>query len=320
MSVNTPVVFLIFNRPDTTARVFQAIARAEPRTLLIVADGPRPDRPGEAEKCRAARVIAENVTWPCEVLKNYAPTNLGCRRRVSSGLTWAFNTVPEAIVLEDDCLPAPSFFPFCECLLERYRHDDRVMHIGGCNLVSANQRLPYSYYFSRYAHVWGWASWCRAWQHYQVDMSAWPQCKRSGYLRGIHAWRQEVEFWTRQFDRVVAGVIDTWDYEWLFTCWLHKGLCVIPRENLVSNIGFRSDGTHTKTRDRRFAERAVGETMKLDHPPTVEVNVLADGRSFHELYRERKKSWRSRLRSLYFWMNDRLVAWQKGSLAKTSGT
>jgi hypothetical protein len=145
--MHTPVGFIIFNRPDVTERVFGEIARAQPPQLLIVADGPRPERPGEAEKCAAARAIAERIDWPCDVLKNYSDVNLGCARRVSSGMIWIFEQVNEAIILEDDTLPDPTFFRFCEEMLEKYRDDERVMHISGDNWLLGEKQIAYSYFF-----------------------------------------------------------------------------------------------------------------------------------------------------------------------------
>jgi hypothetical protein len=159
--VNTPIAFFIFNRPDTTARVFEAIRQAQPSKLLVVADGPRSTRPGEAEKCAATRAIIDQVDWECEVLTNYSDVNLGCRHRVSSGLDWVFEQVEEAIILEDDCLPHPTFFRFCEELLEWYRHDHRIVAISGDNFQNGHQSGEFSYYFSRYVHIWGWATWRR---------------------------------------------------------------------------------------------------------------------------------------------------------------
>ena len=152
--LTTPVVFIIFNRPDTTAKVFEAIRQAKPPKLLVIADGARIDKPGEAEKCAAARAIINQVDWQCEVLTNYSNVNLGCRKRVSSGLDWVFEQVEEAIVLEDDCLPHPSFFQYCQELLEKYRDDERIMMISGDNFQFGNETTEYSYYFSRYGHCW----------------------------------------------------------------------------------------------------------------------------------------------------------------------
>ncbi|MEW6491011.1 MAG: glycosyltransferase family 2 protein, partial [Cyanobacteriota bacterium] len=164
--MKTPVVFIIFNRPDTTQKVFEAIRQAHPPLLFVIADGPRPNKPGEDQKCAATRAIIDQVDWDCEVLTNYSEINLGCERRVSSGLNWVFDTVEEAIILEDDCLPHPTFFSFCEELLDYYRNDQRVMVITGQNVQFGRKRTDYTYYFSRYNHCWGWASWRRAWRSY----------------------------------------------------------------------------------------------------------------------------------------------------------
>ena len=195
--LQTPVVLLIFNRPDTTERVFETIRQAKPPKLLVVADGPRADKPGEAEKCAAVRAILDRVDWDCQVIQNYADTNLGCRERVSSGLNWVFETVEEAIILEDDCLPHPTFFRFCEELLERYRHDDRIMTISGNNLQFGRPHTEDGYYFSRYTHIWGWASWRRAWRFYDLEMKAWPELRNTNWLaekmkseRSANYWRQ----------------------------------------------------------------------------------------------------------------------------------
>jgi hypothetical protein len=180
--LSTPVAFIIFNRPDTTARVFEAIRRAEPPQLLIVADGPRVDRPSDVERCAAARAVIERVDWDCEVLTNYAEANMGLADRVSSGLDWVFSLCDRAIVLEDDCLPDPSFFRFCDELLDRYRDDERVMAISGDNFQLGRRRTRYSYYLSRYNHCWGWATWRRGWQHYDHRMQLWPLVRDGGWL------------------------------------------------------------------------------------------------------------------------------------------
>ena len=164
MSLSTPVAFIIFNRPDTTEIVFETIRQAKPSKLLVVADGPRTDRSGEVEKCTATRAVIERVDWECEVITNYSDVNLGCKRRVSGGIDWIFSQVEEAIILEDDCLPAPSFFQFCQTMLERYRYDDRISMIGGSNYQQENSRTSDSYFFTKYAHIWGWATWRRAWK------------------------------------------------------------------------------------------------------------------------------------------------------------
>lgn len=274
--LNTPVAFLVFNRPDTTEKVFEEIRRARPPRLLVVADGPRPDKPGEAEKCEAARAIIERVDWPCEVLTNYSDVNLGCKRRVSSGLDWVFDTVEEAIILEDDCLPHPTFFRFCEELLEKYRDDERVMMISGDNFQFGRKRTEYSYYFSRYVHIWGWASWRRAWKYYDVDMKLWPDIRDGRWLYDVLGDKKAVSYWSNIFEKVYKGKIDTWDYQWLFTNWVHNALAVMPNVNLVSNIGFGVEATRTTIKNK-FSDIAV-EKMKfpLLHPPYIIRDTKAD--------------------------------------------
>lgn len=275
--LRTPVAFIIFNRPDTTERVFAEIAKARPPKLLVVADGPRANRPGESEKCAVTRDIIKRVDWDCEVLTNFSDVNLGCKRRVSSGIDWVFEQVPEAIILEDDCLPHPSFFRFCEEMLERYRHDTRIMAVSGDNFQFGQKRGTYSYYFSRYNHVWGWASWRRAWQHYDVNMRAWPAIRDDRWLAGVLDDARQCDYWTNVFERVHGGLIDTWDYQWTFACWIQNGLTVLPQTNLISNIGFGVDATHTQSASV-FAELPVHEMgFPLQHPPYMLRDAVADG-------------------------------------------
>jgi len=270
MGLKAPIAFLIFNRPDTTERVFREIAKARPSKLLVVADGPRPDKAGEAERCASARAVIERVDWDCEVLKNYSEDNLGCRKRVSSGLDWVFSTVEEAIVLEDDCLPSPSFFPFCEELLERYRHDGRVMQICGANFLKGWRRNEYSYYFSNYGPIWGWASWRRAWKFYDVEMKLWPELKEKKVLEDFCVNSEEVESRQGIYDKVFSGEIDTWDYQWGFAKLINSGLSITPNANLISNIGFGAGATHTASEDNPFAALAAhGLDFPLKHPPAV---------------------------------------------------
>ncbi len=274
--LNTPVVLVIFKRPETTGKVFEAIRQAKPPKLLVIADGPRPDKPGEAEKCAATRAIADRVDWDCQVLKNYSEINLGCRQRVSSGLDWVFNNVEEAIVIEDDCVPHPTFFRFCEELLAKYRHDPRIMAISGDNFQFGRNTTENSYYFSRYFHCWGWATWRRAWQHYDRDLKQWPQVRQTDLLRNILPNLQAVRYWSNIFQQVYEG-FNSWDYPWIFTCWNHDGLCINPHKNLVSNIGFGSEASHTKDINSLFSNMTVEEiSFPLKHPPVVTRHALAD--------------------------------------------
>lgn len=277
MSLVTPVAFLIFNRPELTKQVFAAIRKAKPKKLLIVADGPRFLE--EIEKCQKAREIITKVDWDCEVLTNFSETNLGCKKRVSSGLDWVFSEVEEAIILEDDCLPAPSFFDFCQTLLEHYRHDERVMHISGDNFQNSQNRNNYSYYLSKYIHVWGWASWRRAWNYYDVDMKMWSEFKKIGMINSICESIDEQTYWNNIFENVFNGAINTWDYQWLYACWSQSGLSIIPSLNLVSNIGFGPDATHT-TSESSLSRLSVTDIWDIKHPKLIVRDANADNYTF----------------------------------------
>jgi hypothetical protein len=255
--MKTPVVFIIFNRADTARRVFEEIRRARPPRLFVIADGPRPARDGERQQCLETRAVIEGVDWECELTTDFSDLNLGCRNRIATGLDRVFAEVEEAIILEDDCLPDPSFFGFCEALLARYRDDRRVMHIGGSNYLGGRfpERIsPFSYYFSRYNHCWGWATWRRAWANYDAEMSHWSELRdRDGLTDILTGDESAVSYWKRAFDEVAAGRIDSWSLVWTFSCWINSGLTILPAVNLISNIGFDQRGTHTRNRHSRFA-------------------------------------------------------------------
>ena len=264
--LETPVVFMVFNRPQPTRCVFAAIAKARPSRLLLIADGPRFDRPGEAERCDAVRRIVSGVDWPCKVDTNFAADNMGCRARVVSGLNWAFSLVEEAIILEDDCLPDQSFFQYCTELLERYRENPKIGVISGFNF-EGSFRHSSSYYFNSLMSIWGWATWRRSWQHYDEHMKGWPEAKRSGLLKRLFPSRRIVAYWENMFGRMYDGTgPNTWDYQWIFTSWNQNWLNVLPTTNLIRNIGFGLDATHTKKSDPLAAVRADAMTFPMRHP------------------------------------------------------
>lgn len=261
--MDTPVVFLIFNRPELTQQVFRVIKQVRPSRLLVVADGPR--FPEEARQCRAARAIVDGVNWDCEVSTNFSDCNLGCKARVSSGLDWAFSLVEEAIVLEDDCLPHPDFFPFCREMLHAYRDDERIMMISGCNFLNGRKGISESYFFSRYFAVWGWASWRRAWRKYDIGMRQWELLKARRQLDAFYGQDYMRAHVTAMFDAARRNEIDTWDIQWFYTCLFNNGLSVVPAANLVSNIGVV--GTHSTSRGRNQSlPTASLDIAALRHP------------------------------------------------------
>jgi len=278
--LNTPVALFVFNRPDTTRLVFEQIKLARPSVLLIVADGPRLARPDDRERCMSVRSIVDQVDWPCEVFRNYSEFNLGCRERISTGLDWVFSQFPEAIILEDDCLPNPSFFRFCEQMLERYRDDGRVMHIGGCNFQGGKIWGDGSYYFSRYNHIWGWASWSRAWRHYDVTMASFPQFVENERIRDLFGEKRVQNYWLDIFQRVYSSTLLTWDYQWTFAMWQQDGLAILPNQNLVSNIGFRKDATHTDVVNTKLVGIPTFPMGAIVHPSLIAENQDADWVTF----------------------------------------
>lgn len=271
-----PVLFLIFNRPDTTQQVFNEIRKTRPNKLFIAADGPRKNNSNDALLCQQTRDIVNLIDWDCEVHTLFREENLGCKFAVSSAIDWFFSHVEEGIILEDDCLPDQSFFPFCQELLERYRDDERIMMISGDNFQFGRKRDDYSYYFSRYAHIWGWATWRRGWKHYDRDMKLWPEVKRGNWLFDILLDRKIVNYWEKIFDQSFNGEINTWDYQWVFSCWIQNGLSIIPDVNLVTNIGFGDRSTHTKV-DTPFSNMPV-EKMRFPiiHPPFIIRDDVSD--------------------------------------------
>lgn len=280
-SISAPVAFIIFKRPELTAKVFEAIRLAQPSTLVVIADGARADKKGEAEACAAARAVTEKIDWPCRVVRHYADKNLGCRDRVSSGLDLVFEEFDRAIILEDDCVPEPSFFRFCEELLEHYQHDERIMAISGDNFQFGNRQIEHSYYFSRYPHVWGWATWRRAWRHYDVTMRDWPHYRDNGWLTELFDEVKTISFWQGIFQSVYEEKIDTWDHQWTYACWRQNGLTALPSVNLVSNIGFGEDATHTR-RSGLFSYLPVKSLdFPLQHPTSLVRDSQADNYTQH---------------------------------------
>jgi len=274
----TPVVLLVFNRPALTTRVFEAVRKARPTRLLVVADGPRSNRPGEDTLCAEVRQICQRVDWPCTVSTNFAPTNMGCRNRVSSGLMWAFEQVEEAIILEDDCLPHESFFRFCQDLLARHRDDSNVAMISGnCFLPGGYNRTFASYFFTRYPHIWGWATWRRAMKHYDVTMAKWPEVNEQGWLEDFFQHDATLAaYWRSILNQVHNGQIDTWDYQLTLSFWLRGMISICPARNLISNIGFGPDATHTTIVGPRANMPTHEMRFPLTSPATVTVDALAD--------------------------------------------
>lgn len=286
--MRSAVLFLIFSRPDTTEKVFEAIRQARPPRLYVAADGPRASRPGEAALCAATRQVVEKVDWPCEVFTLFRQDNLGCKMAVSQAIDWFFQAEERGIVLEDDCLPDPTFFAYCEELLERYADDPRVMCISGDNFLpdAERRRLEVSYYFSAFTHIWGWASWRRAWQGYDVQMRDWTEAGGQAMLKRVFPNNAPLRrIWMNTFRRVVKGEIGTWDYQWTYHCWAAGGLTCLPSKNLISNIGFDERATHTADSGNHMAQlKTAPLSWPLKHPAQVARDRVTDRWSEQNLF------------------------------------
>lgn len=275
--LDTPVLFLVFNRPDLTQQVFERIREQRPRRLFIAADGPRSHLPAEKVRCDVTRrFVLDGIDWECEVKTLFRDGNLGCRNAVSSAITWFFEHVEEGIILEDDCLPERDFFRFCSFLLERYRHNSEVMHIGGVNFQQGRWRGEGSWYFSKYPHIWGWATWRRAWNHYDVHAAGLDDFLASQAWRNLCSEPAEAALWEPLFHSVRDGTLDTWDFQWTYAVWKNNGCAALPQVNLVTNLGFRADATHTSGADARLANLKTLPLGELEAPAVVVRDEAAD--------------------------------------------
>lgn len=272
---NTPILFLIFNRPSSTERVFDKIREVKPKQLFVAADGPREGNECDEINCKMARAIATNVDWECEVHTLLREGNLGCGLAVSQAVSWFFDHVEEGIILEDDCLPNNSFFQFCKEALEKYRFNQDIFHICGSNYQYGKWRGEGDYYFSKLTHIWGWATWKRAWDKYEFAIDGEDSLLLKAYpLEGCRILHQE---WKRIFRGFRVNGVDTWDYQWLLSCWKHGGITIIPNKNLIFNLGFGDEATHTTIYPAHYKKiKHEGFLEKIKHPNEITINYKAD--------------------------------------------
>ena len=286
-----PVVFIIFNRPETTKKVFSAISQARPKRLFIIADGPRLNKPGEMDRCLETRSIAENVNWDCEVRKNYSEVNLGCALRISSGLQWVFELSEAAIILEDDCLPDQTFFLFCQELLLKYWDDSRIFSISGSHLPWFKQRTKASYFFSSNTHVWGWATWRRSWKQYDMSIRNLPELIEGGWLSdctGVE--KRELKYYIKVYNELYRTSLNpfTWDYQFGLCGFMNGSHIIVPNVNMVSNIGFGIGESHSNAGKNVCAENPTNPiSFPLIHPLFLINDTIYDRKTFEFLFKPR---------------------------------
>lgn len=276
--LETAVLFLIFNRPEIAKRSFNAIRNARPKRLYIAADGPRRNHPNDVELCAKAREISGQIDWECEVKVLFRDENLGCQRAVSTAIDWFFDSEVEGIILEDDCLASQSFFRYCSELLDYYRDNKQVICVSGNNFQQGKNVTDYSYYFSRYPHCWGWATWRTSWSLYDTEMDHWDKKRNVGV---IEQWSDSTDefcsYWENAFDEAASGKVDSWAYRWLYSCWKNRGLTCLPQKNLVKNIGFDAQATHTNNSEVWYSMLEHNNiSFPLKHPRKIQRDVKAD--------------------------------------------
>lgn len=281
--LNVPVAFIIFNRPDTTQVVFDRIRAARPKKLYIISDAPRDGREDDLIKVAETRCYVEShIDWECEVHKNYAESNMGCKRRVASGISWVLEHEERTIILEDDVVPSDDFFPFMQEMLDFYNDSSRVMMISGTNLLK-NYEIEGSYTFSCFSSIWGWATWRRAWEQYDIDVKDWPRIDKEGSFRCVQNGLAYT-FLKKHMDSVYTHEKDTWDIQWDYCRHKARGLGVVPKVNMINNIGFdRADATHTNgSSDEDFSYGKL--SFPLEHAVEIKRDVDYDEAYIRKYY------------------------------------
>jgi hypothetical protein len=284
--LNTAVLLLIFNRLDTTKQVFAAIKKAKPPRLYIAADGARKTKEGEEQKVKLIRdYIISNIDWKCEVKTLFQEQNLGCKMAVSGAIDWFFKNEEMGIILEDDCLPSQSFFWFCQSLLNKYKTNKEVGLISGDCRMTNNLPLEDDYTFIKYSLIWGWATWRRVWQEYDVEIKDWPNEKKD-FLNRISDLKETKRYWRNTLNSVYDNKLDTWDYQFSYLNFKQNRKCLIPNVNLIKNIGFGEDATHTiniNSEDANIKNHEIN--FPLRHPENTkmneEINFFYDKNVFH---------------------------------------
>jgi hypothetical protein len=289
LKTDIPVLLIAWKRTDTLRQVINSLRMVTPRNVFLACDGPHADRPEEAALVSCVReMLLSEIDWSCQVEKKFSTSNKGCQRAVGEAIHWFFESVPEGIILEDDCVPHPDFFPFCSDLLEKYRHDERVGCITGDNFQDGLARGDASYYFSKYPHCWGWATWRRAWEKYSPSIEFWPEWRKSKDWITLFKDSKERFFWEELFDQQHGGKIDSWAYPWTASLWRAGSLTVTPQHNLVQNIGFGGAATHTKD----IAQKMSVPTNPLKitaHPQKILPHISADQHVFKYVFCNQKK-------------------------------
>jgi len=285
MKFNTPILIILFNRPDLALKLLERLREIKPSKLYIAADGPREGREKDKELCAETRDIVKKIDWDCEVKTLFRDKNVGCGIGVSSAITWLFENEEYGIILEDDCFPDLSFFSFCEELLIKYKDDVTVFQISGTNFQNGIMRGEGSYYFSRFSGIWGWATWRRAWETFTFDLSDVEEVFKSGKLNHVFQSKSEKLFWFSKLKKESLKLVyDAWSYQWLYNEWRNKGMGIAPNLNLISNIGFDNNSTHVFLKDSMRNTKVNGSMQFPLHHPSKKIDYDADRYLYENIY------------------------------------
>ena len=287
--INTPIVLICFNRPNETAKIFNKIKLIKPKKLFLIMDGPRIGEQEDIINCLLVKNIVTNISWNCIVYKNFSKKNLGLKKRIVSGLNWVFSKTKSAIILEDDCLPNRDFFTFCQKLLIYYEKNNTVRFITGNNFQKSKHNKKTSYYFSKYSHIWGWATWKNTWELYCDDNRVWKKYLNSKEFCKTCPNYLERRYWKSMFNKVKSGKLKSWSIYLLFSIWKNSGLTATPSVNLVKNLGFNERGTNTKISTIKYNTKNLTLSKKLIHPKKIFQNSLVDNYVFENIYNENFK-------------------------------
>jgi hypothetical protein len=284
---NIPVLLMLFNRPESTRQVFEKVRESRPARLFVAGNGPRVDVPKDIELCRQVRAIFDNIDWECEVHLNFRDVNIGMHPQWHQTMDWFFSVVDHGIILEDDCVPHPSFFGFCVELLDKYKDDERIMHINGSNFQFGKKRGGASYYFSKYPHVWGWATWKRAWKKYDNDLKSFPEFQKNNIIDTAVANPEQKKYWLRFFEQLYTGIYSPCDAKWLYAIWANRGLCITPNVNMVTNIGYGLSAGHTIIKDKTLGQESF-DIGAIIHPDAAAIgtDTTADNFTFEVIHRK----------------------------------
>ena len=293
--MNTPILILIFNRPKETRKLINRLEKFKPKNIYIFSDGPRKNNESDLKKNNECKQLIQDLKWKNNIKKKYLKNNLGCKNAVSKGISWFFENEEMGIILEDDCIPTKSFFKFCEWGLIKFKNNDKIGSITGNNFLKSNININSSYYFSKYAHCWGWATWRNRWALYNKNITFWKRWKNSKNFRKLFNLKHEILYWKKIFNNVSKNKIDSWAYPWNLCLWYNNKIVLTPKYNLVKNVGYGNSATHTFVNSHNLNYSTTKLNFPYKSPQINKVNMEADNYVFYNHFQGVNYLWPYRM-------------------------